>query len=52
MIYSPEDVKRILAKVLFTARDLSWFFKNDNIPPKVIMIRQLEEIIETVEKEL
>lgn len=50
MIYSKTDVQRMLVHIKTELDKVSWFYKNDCIPPKVVMMKQVEDVLSTVEK--
>ena len=52
MIYGKDDVKRMLQWLKDEAEKKAFCYKNDNLPPKVIMLVQLDEIITELETKI
>lgn len=52
MIYSKDDVIRMLTKIRTDIEPISFFYKNDNIPPKVVLKKELLMILNEIEQSL
>lgn len=52
MIYSKDDVLNMLAQIRKDCEDNSFFFKNDELPPKVVMLKHIKASIEIIEESL
>lgn len=52
MIYSPDDVRRMLDKIWQEAQVWMFFYKDHNIPPKVISDERLAEVLNKIKGKL
>ncbi len=52
MIYSKDDIKRMLGKINKDVWEKSFYFKNDNLPPRVVMTKHVEAILKEIEDSL